>query len=523
MAISNDILSAETDARFAAQTGFRPGQRLDPNNPTDRAMMPVWRDIYNKVKSEAAAGTLVTTFDHPHVQQSLLDAAVANKAAGIHAALAAAATDAETAQSNVAAAAIAHQISTQRAQEAASVQPPTVSPSLVAVASKDVANNPPPPPQAPADEHIAHQHVRHGGAHRHAQEVHEQAQAKTASHEALYAETDKRFWAQTNYKPGQRLDMSIPEDAEKAKIWMQIFNQVQSEAAAGTLVLTDVSPPPAAPQSPAGEPPPPPPPTTPPPQAPLPQAAPPPPPQPTLPIVPAAYSPPGYPPPYALPYPPSMMQPRPPYRSPGYPPPMTQPRPPYMPPGMYGPPMGPMRQMQPPSMQQPPYPMQPHPMQQPQQPGMGPSPEHREHREHHKRRHPRDQGPQPGQPGGQPGPQQFMAAQAAPGEQVPSNGVPAGTDSGPSDGGMTPTPDSTRANGGSGPVEGAAAPSSGMSFGTVALIGLGVATVGALVYTGMKGSKSSAPSRSRSRAAAAFDGGPELPSRAPRLPRAARS
>ena len=54
-------------------------------------MMPVWKDIYNKVKGEADAGTLVTTFDHPHVQQSLSDAAVANKAAGIHAALAAAA------------------------------------------------------------------------------------------------------------------------------------------------------------------------------------------------------------------------------------------------------------------------------------------------------------------------------------------------------------------------------------------------------------------------------------------------
>ena len=510
MAISNDILNAETDARFWAQTGYKPGQKLDPNNPTDKAMEPTWRDINSKVKSEAAAGTLVTTFDHPHVQQNLSDAAVANKAAGIHAALAAAAPDAETAQSNIAAAAAAHQISTQKAQEAASVQPPTVSPPLVKEASKEVASNPP-PPQAPADEHIAHQHVRHG-AHRHAQEVHEQAQAKTASREALYAETNKRFWAQTNYKPGQRLDMSIPEDVEKAKIWMQIFAQVQSEANAGTLVLSTEAQPPVAPP-PAGEPPPPPP-TAPPTQAappPPPQAPPPPQPAPSMgppPMGPPPMGPPpgyqpAYAPPYALPYPPPLMRQRHPRMPSGmYQPPMMRPRLPYMPPpGAYQPPM---RPMPPPGMQQ--------PMQQPGQQGMGPPPEHHERHGRHKRRHPRDEGA----PGGQPEPQQFTAAQATQDSQGPSNGAPAG----PSDGGQIP--DSTRTNGGSVPTEGEGAPS-GMPVGTVALIGLSVFAAGALVYMGVK-SKSSPPHRSRSRAAAAFDGGPELPpSRAAGLPRAARS
>src|ERR1700751_1035335 len=188
MAADTDILLKETDARFWSQTGYKPGQKLDPNNPTDKAMEPVWRDIYHKVKSEADAGTLSTTFDHPEVSQHLADAAVALKAAAAHADMAAAATDQATSQDNVAAATMAHQISTQKAREAASKQPPTVSPQLVDAAQKEASKNPP-PAEASANEHIAHQHLQHGGAHRHARDVLAQAHAQKTELEALYKET----------------------------------------------------------------------------------------------------------------------------------------------------------------------------------------------------------------------------------------------------------------------------------------------------------------------------------------------
>ena len=259
MAISTDILNKETDARFWLQTGHNPGEKLDPNNPTDKAFEATWRDVYRKVKAEADANKLRTTYDHPEVVQAISDAAVAHKAAGVHATIAANAPDAATAQDNIAAATTARQIVTLKAREGASKQPPTVSPQLVQDASKEIAKNPP-PPEAPASEHIAHVHAR-DHAHRHAREVHAQAQAQASqvqaqkpSREDLYRETDLRFWQTTHYKPGQKLDRTIPEDLEKAKVWDQIFRQVQREANAGTLVLTrpEVVLPGAPPQPPSG-------------------------------------------------------------------------------------------------------------------------------------------------------------------------------------------------------------------------------------------------------------------------------
>jgi hypothetical protein len=43
------------------------------------------------------------------------------------------------------------------------------------------------------------------------------------------AEVDKRFWNQTHYKVGQRLDPKLPEDQPYVKIWLQIRDQVQKE------------------------------------------------------------------------------------------------------------------------------------------------------------------------------------------------------------------------------------------------------------------------------------------------------
>ena len=232
--ISKDIINRETDARFWA-TGYRPGHKLDPNNPTDKAMLPVWMDIFRKVSREADAGTLVTTYDHPEIAQHLADAAVANKAAAAHADIAASSTDPWAVQDNVAAATTATQISAQKAQEAAAKQPPTVSSKLVQDAGK-VAAKTPPPAHAPSADHIAHAQT--------------QTKPPAFPREVLYKETNARFWAKTHYKPGQRLDMSIDEDRKQSKIWLEIFRQVQREADAGTLVLTSPELVPPAPMPP---------------------------------------------------------------------------------------------------------------------------------------------------------------------------------------------------------------------------------------------------------------------------------
>lgn len=293
-AVSRDTLNKETNARFWAQTNYKPGQRLDPNNATDKAMMPVWMDIFHKVQREADAGTLVTTFDHPVVAQNLADAEVANRAAAVHAEAAATSTDPWAVQGNTAAATTAAQIAAQKAREAAAQQPPTVSPAKAQDAAKEAAKSPP-PPSAPAADHIAH-----------AQTQTPAPPAKPGlSPDVLYKETNTRFWNRTHYKPGQKLDMSIPEDKRMAKIWVDIYHDVQREANAGTLQLTS---PELVPQPPA-------------PQPPTPQ------PQPPVPVPPMPW--------------PTQMQPQPVPPTP-WPPQMI---PPWMRPGMGMPPQGPMRPM----------------------------------------------------------------------------------------------------------------------------------------------------------------------------------
>lgn len=54
----------------------------------------------------------------------------------------------------------------------------------------------------------------------------------------LDRETDARFWGQTGYKIGQKLDPHIPADKAMAKVWLDIFNKVKRENDQGRLVLT---------------------------------------------------------------------------------------------------------------------------------------------------------------------------------------------------------------------------------------------------------------------------------------------
>jgi hypothetical protein len=217
------IVDQETDARFWAQTNYKPGQKLDPKNPQDAKMIPVWIDLRAKVNREFREGTLITTFDHPVVAQNIADARVADEVTAAHLDAAVKAPDPATAQQHVEAAATAADVSTQKTQEAAAVQPPSVSPQVAKEAAQDVAQTPP-PPHAPAKEHVAHAQAR--------------AAHKPTPRGVLDRETDARFWSQTHYKPGQKLDPWDPQDAKMAKVWLDIFQKVKREDAAGRLVLT---------------------------------------------------------------------------------------------------------------------------------------------------------------------------------------------------------------------------------------------------------------------------------------------
>lgn len=59
-----------------------------------------------------------------------------------------------------------------------------------------------------------------------------------APRDVLNSETDARFWAQTGYKVGQKLDPKNATDAAMAKVWLDIFHKVEAEDAVGHLVTT---------------------------------------------------------------------------------------------------------------------------------------------------------------------------------------------------------------------------------------------------------------------------------------------
>jgi len=217
------IVDRETDARFWAQTGYKPNQKLDPHDPQDAKMVPVWLDIQKKVQAEYDAGKLVTTFDHPVVAQNLAEAHAADQAATAHLDAATKTPDQATAQQHVHAAHAALQLGKVKVENAAAAQPPTVSPQLTHEASHAAAAAPP-PPSAPASEHVAN--------------VQAQASHKGKARGLLDKETDARFWAQAHYKPGQRLDPKDPTDAKMIPLWRDIYRKVKDEYDAGKLVLT---------------------------------------------------------------------------------------------------------------------------------------------------------------------------------------------------------------------------------------------------------------------------------------------
>lgn len=221
--VSPQVLDAETDARFWASTGYKPGQKLDPTDATDKAMEPVWRDIYAKVKHEADTGKLVTTYNHPAVAQHLAEAHAHDQDTVAHLDAASKAPDLATAQHHVASAATSADLSTQKTSAAAALQPASASPQLMKEASQTAAQNPRHP----------HEHGHHHLAQSQATSAH-----KPTPEGVLDKETDARFWAGTGYRPGQKLDKANPTDAKMIPVWLDTFAKVKAEDAAGKLVLT---------------------------------------------------------------------------------------------------------------------------------------------------------------------------------------------------------------------------------------------------------------------------------------------
>ena len=72
MASQTDI-SKETSARFWILTTYKPGVRLDPDDPADKRMAKVWLDIYQQLVKQNARGTLTLTHKHPSFAQRLND------------------------------------------------------------------------------------------------------------------------------------------------------------------------------------------------------------------------------------------------------------------------------------------------------------------------------------------------------------------------------------------------------------------------------------------------------------------
>lgn len=55
----------ETDMRFWAETGYKPGVRLNPRDPQDRAMIPEWISIHDAVQAERSLQSEIANMSEP--------------------------------------------------------------------------------------------------------------------------------------------------------------------------------------------------------------------------------------------------------------------------------------------------------------------------------------------------------------------------------------------------------------------------------------------------------------------------
>ena len=248
--LSRDVLNSEVNTRFWAWTAHKIGKPLDPNIPADKAMSKVWLAILADVQKQAEAGTLVLTHDDPVVIEALADAQVASDEAVKYLRDAAATSDPAAKQQQAAAAAAAVQTAMAKAREARAGQTLNLPPEIMQEVARDANGSALPASASPADQ-IAHMQVQNSIAT--AQQNGGNGQnGQPPSQEALYQETNHRFWRQYNYKVGQKLDMSDFQDQMMAQAWLTILSDVQREAAEGRLVMTP--PPFGVPQDPYAEP-----------------------------------------------------------------------------------------------------------------------------------------------------------------------------------------------------------------------------------------------------------------------------
>lgn len=128
-------LYAEADARFWAQVGYKPGQKLDPKDPLDAKQIPVWKDIFNKLTAQAkrdqpGPDDPFWTFRHPVVQAAIADAqaATASTAQSLDSAVEARNENRPNAQAaHLDAAQASHEAAQVATTAAAQIQPKTAS------------------------------------------------------------------------------------------------------------------------------------------------------------------------------------------------------------------------------------------------------------------------------------------------------------------------------------------------------------------------------------------------------------
>lgn len=142
---TQSIVNRETDARFWANTGYKPGQKLDPANAFDRMWVPTWKSIAAQVAKEMAAGTIRWTYNTPEVADLITKGLAASKEAA-----------AQIAAANAAKASGDHAKAAQHIADAHG----QIGAAQIATAQAAAYMPPPPPeihPQAAAAASAAHQ------------------------------------------------------------------------------------------------------------------------------------------------------------------------------------------------------------------------------------------------------------------------------------------------------------------------------------------------------------------------------
>ncbi len=136
-------LNNEADARFWAQTGYHPHKRLDPQVAADRAFVPVWTKIHDRVLADWKAGHVTLTYKTPAVAGLLAEASDAAARVFGHVLAAFGSPDPAIAAQHMAAANDAHQAAGAAAGAAATQQPISVSaPDVVQAASNAMSSIP---------------------------------------------------------------------------------------------------------------------------------------------------------------------------------------------------------------------------------------------------------------------------------------------------------------------------------------------------------------------------------------------